>query len=271
MATLNKEYVLIKINDKRLRTQQKIESDLVLFKRHFVECIDGHDENAVKLFFENNPNIKEGRPVRAGYLGHWLTFLNVLKYIVDNDIENLLVLEDDAILSETFIEDLEMYVSHVPDNCDFLMIYDSAPNSNNCFFNKKDVKLRVPQRVKITEDMKKINPDWDIGSDYIVRTYQRFGSVGQVFFNSGAKKIIKLTETNGLGASRWEGKAFDMTIYKYSFEGLLNGYQPNPNHHLNKMITIEETVKGTNNETQIQLTKYVDLGKLLGVDLATIK
>jgi len=204
MATLNKEYVLIKINDKRLRTQQKIQSDLVLFKRHFVECIDGHDEESVKRFFKNNPNIQEKRPMRAGYLGHWLTFLNILKYIVDNDIENLLVLEDDAILSENFIEDLKMYVSNVPDDCDFLMIYDSAPNKNNYLFNKKDVNLRTPQRLQITENMTKIHSDWDIGSDYIVRTYQRFGSVGQVFFKEGAKKIIKLTEQNGLGKSRWK-------------------------------------------------------------------
>jgi GR25 family glycosyltransferase involved in LPS biosynthesis len=263
MATLNKEYVLIKINDKRLRTQQKIESDLQSFTRHYVECIDGHNEEDVKRFFKNNTNIKERRPMRAGYLGHWLTFLNILKYIVDNNINNLLVLEDDAILSKTFIEDLEIYISHVPEDWDFLMIYDSAPNKNNYLFNKKDVNLRTPQRFKITEDMKKIHSDWDIGSSHIVRTYQRFGSVGQVFSNSGAKKIIKLTEQNGLGKSRWEGKAFDMTMYQYSFEGLINGYQPNPNHHLNKMITIEETIKGTNNETQIQLTKYIHLDKIL--------
>jgi GR25 family glycosyltransferase involved in LPS biosynthesis len=271
MATLNKEYVLVKINDKRLKTQQKIQSDLSSFKRHYVECIDGHNEEAVKDFFKKNQNIKESRPMRAGYLGHWLTFLNILTYIVENNIDNLLVLEDDAILSETFIQDLEMYMSYVPEDCDFLMIYDSVPNKNNYLFNKKDVNLRVPQRVKITEDMINIHPDWDIGSKYIVRTYQRFGSVGQVFFNSGAKKIIKLTEKNGLGKSRWEGKAFDMTMYQYSFEGLINGYQPNPKHHLNKMITIEETIKGTSNETQIQLTKSVNLEKILGVDLANPK
>lgn len=271
MAKLNKHYILVKINDKRLKTQEKIESDLSSFYRHSVECIDGHDEEAVIKFFKNNKNIKDARPIRAGYLGHWLTFLNILKYIVDNDIDHLLVLEDDAILSETFVDDLEMYMHHLPEDCDFFMIYDSAPNSNNYFFNKKDVNLRVPQRVKITEDLKKIHSDWEIGSDYIVRTYQRFGSVGQVFFNSGAKKIIKLTEENGLGKSRWEGKAFDMTIYHYSFEGLLNGYQPNPNHHLNKMITIEETVKGASNETQIQLTKYINLEKLLGLSLDKTK
>jgi GR25 family glycosyltransferase involved in LPS biosynthesis len=271
MATLNKGYVLIKINDKRLKTQKKIESDLDSFQRHFVECIDGHNEEAVVRFFKNNINIKERRPTRAGFLGHWLTFLNILNYIIDNKIENLLVLEDDAILSQTFIEDLEMYMSHLPEDYDFFMIYDSEPNKNNYMFSKNDLKMRVPQRFKIDKDPQKIHSDWDIGSNYIVRTYQKFGSVGQVFSNAGAKKIINLVEKNGLGTSRWEVSPFDMTIYKYSFKGLINGYQANPNHHINKMVTIEETIQGTSNETQIQLTKYISLEKLLEVDFGKIK
>ena len=265
MATLNKEYVLIKINDKRLRTQEKIQSDLSLFNRHFVECVDGKDTESVKRFFKNNTNIKETRPTRTGYLGHWLTFLNILKYIIDNNIDNLLVLEDDAILSKTFIDDLEMYMSHIPEDYDFFMIYDSEPNKNNYMFSQYDLKMRIPQRFKIDKDPKQIHSDWNIGSDYIVRTYQRFGSVGQVFSNSGAKKIIKLTEENGLGTSRWEVSPFDMTIYKYSFKRILNGYQANPNHHINKMLTIEETVPGTSNETQIQLTKYINLENILEI------
>ena len=271
MATLNKDYVLIKINDKRLKTQQKIESDLSSFNRHFVECVDGHNEEAVIRFFKNNPNIKEARPTRAGFLGHWLTFLNILQYIIDNNIDNLLVLEDDAILSKTFIQDLEMYMSHLPEDYDFFMIYDSEPNKHNYMFSKDELKMRIPQRFKIDRDPTKVHADWNIDSKYIVRTYQKFGSVGQVFSNSGAKKIMQLTEKNGLGISRWEVRAFDMTMYQYSFRGIINGYQANPIHHINKMITIEETIQGTNNETQIQLTKYISLEKLLGVELGKIR
>lgn len=271
MATLNKDYVLLKINDKRIKTQEKIVSDLSSFNRHFVECIDGHNEDAVKDFFDKNKNIIDARPIRAGYLGHWLTFLNVLKYIVDNNIDNLLVLEDDAILSETFIEDIEFYMSKIPDDYDFFMPYLSIPNKDNYMFSKKDVNLRLPQRTKIFDKDKVIHSDWDIGSEYIVRTYQRFGSVGQIFSNSGARKLIKLTEKNGLGKSRWEGKTFDMTMYQYSFSSIINGYQPNPHHKLKQLITIEETVAGTNNETQIQGTKYIYLDKLLNINLDEVK
>ena len=271
MVKLNKDYVLLKINDKRIKTQEKIVSDLYSFNRHFVDCIDGHNETAVKNFFDKNKNIKDARPIRAGYLGHWLTFLNVLKYIVDNDIDNLLVLEDDAVLSETFIEDINFYMSKIPYDYDFFMPYLSIPNSNNYMFSKKDVNLRLPQRTKILDENKVIHSDWDIGSDHIVRTYQRFGSVGQIFSNAGARKLIELTEKNGLGKSRWEGKTFDMTMYQYSFSEIINGYQPHPHHSLNKLITIEETIPGTNNETQIQGTKYIYLAELLGISLDETK
>lgn len=270
MATLNKDYSIIKINEKRLKTQLKIEQDLSKFTRHYFDCVDGHDQNSVKQFFINNSNIKDIRPTRAGYLGHWISFLNGLNYIIKNDLESLIILEDDAILSKTFIQDLEVYMSNMPEDYDFFMLYESLPNANNYMFSKKDVRLRVPQRVKITEDMKTINSDWDIGSKHIVRTYQRFGSVGQIFSNSGAKKIIELTEKNGFGKSRWQSKPFDMTMYEYSFDGLLNGYQPNPNCELNSLVTIEETIPGTDNETQIQGTKYIHIDKILEKNLDTI-
>lgn len=271
MANLSRDYAIVKINDKRIKTQKKIQEDLASFKQHFPECVDGRDEEAVRLFFSNNPNIKELRPMRYGYLGHWISFLNMLNYIVDNDLESLLVLEDDAILSKTFLYDLDTCMKELPDDYDFFMIYLSIPNSKNYLFSKDDVLKRAPSRVKISDDIVKIHEDWDIGSDHIVRTYQRFGSVGQVFSNKGAKKIIELAEINGFGKSRSQVKPFDMTMYAYSFKGLINGYQPNPLLNMDSLVTINDTIAGTDNETQIQGTKTVYLDKFLGGQDGTTK
>jgi GR25 family glycosyltransferase involved in LPS biosynthesis len=263
MVKLNKDYVIIKINDKRIKTQKQIQQDLVGFNQHFPEFVDGRDKNAVKSFFQNNQNIKELRPMRYGYLGHWISFLNTLVYMINNNIENMLVLEDDAILSKTFINDLNIYMTHMPEDYDFFIIYNSIPNSKNYLFSKNDVSNRVHQRVQIDQNIENIHKDWDIGCSHIVKTYQRFGSVGQIFSLGGAKKIIELTEKNGFGISRWKAKPFDMTMYSYSFNGILNGYQPNPMLGLDSLVTINDTIEGTDNETQIQGTKYVYLTKLL--------
>ena len=267
MANFNKEYSLIKINDKRLKTQKKIEEDLSSFKRHYINCVDGKNEEEIKNFFKENPNIKETRPLRYGYVGHWLTFLNALRYIVDNNIESLLILEDDAILSNTFIKDLETYMKEVPEDYDFFMVYQSLPNIHNCVFPKKRIATNITVHGQSSQNFGTVHPDWQIGSKYVVRTYQSFGSVGQIFSNKGAKKIIELTEKNGFGKSRSLAGSFDRTIYMYSFSDYINGYQPNPYSGLKKLITIENTVKNTDNETQIQGTKRIELDKILVINL----
>jgi GR25 family glycosyltransferase involved in LPS biosynthesis len=265
MVKLKKEYVLIKINDQRQRTQKQIEQKLIDFNRHYVNCVDGKNTQNIINFFNDNPEIKETRPMRYGYIGHWLTFINIFKYIVENNIDQLLVLEDDAILSETFIQDLEIYLSDLPEDYDFFMIYQSLAAIHNCVFSKKELLGRFPLRFRKVKQINTIHTDWDIGSKYIVRAYQSVGSVGQIISYSGAKKMLELTIQNGLGSTRYDSGSLDEVLYVNSKKGILNGYQPNPYSGLNKMITIENPVKGTDTETQLQGTDRIELDKLLGI------
>ena len=259
---------MIKINDIRIDSQSKIEKSLESFNQHFIKCIDGHNEKDVRLFFNNNPNIKENRRTRAGYLGRWLSFLNALNYIVENNLESMLILEDDAILSTTFIDDLEFYMNHVPEDYDFFMAYQSLPHIHNSEFPKARIASRITVHGQVSNNFGKIHEDWQIGSKYVVRAYQSFGSAGVIFSNSGAKKIIELTEKNGLGKNRIDGgsyRNFDRTIYMYSFDGLLNGYQPSPYSGLKKLITIPNAIPGTPTASQTWKTEYIYLDKVLGL------
>lgn len=268
MAKLNKDFCIIKINDMRLENQNEIVKQLSDFNEHKIRCIDGHNEDEVRLFFKNNTKIKEIRKTRAGYLGHWLSFLNALNYIVDNNLESLLILEDDAILSKTFVEDLELYMSEVPENYDFFMAYQLLPQIHNCEFSNKRVSSNVTTNGQSSNNFGKIHEDWQIGSKYVLKLYQSFGSVGQIFSNAGAKKIIKLTEANGLGKNRIDNgtfRNFDRTISMYSFKGLLNGYQPNPYSGLKKLITVPKAIPDTPTASQTWKTKYIYLDKVLGI------
>jgi GR25 family glycosyltransferase involved in LPS biosynthesis len=269
LAKLNKDFCIIKINDFRLESQNKIVELLSDFKQHNIHCVDGNNEDAVKLFFNNNTKIKEIRKTRAGYLGHWLSFLNALNYIVDNNLESLLILEDDAILSKSFVKDLELYMPEVPEDYDFFMAYQLLPQIHNCEFSRQRVSSNITTNGQASNNFGKIHEDWQIGSQNVVRAYQTFGSVGQIFSNAGAKKIIKLTEKNGLGKNRIDNgtfRNFDRTIYMYSFRGLLNGYQPNPYSGLKKLITIPKANPNTPTASQTWKTKYIYLDKVLGYD-----
>lgn len=266
MAQLNKDFAIVKINDIRIESQKKIENDLESFTKHTFKCIDGHNESDVIQFFKDHPSIREDRNTRAGYLGHWLSFLNSLYYIVENNLDSLLVLEDDAILSTTFIQDLELYMQHVPEDYDFFAVYQFLPHIHNSEFPKSRISMNITTHGQSSNNFGKIHEDWQIGSKYIVRTYQNIGSAGHIFSNKGAKKIIELTEINGLGRNRRDAgsfRNFDKTLYNYSFKGLLNGYQPSPYSGLKKLITVPNVVKDTITASQTAKTPYIILNEIL--------
>lgn len=266
MANLGNDYLMVKINDNRKRLQTQIETKMSSFNRHYVECVDGRDLDSIIKFFNNNPEIKETRPMRYGYIGHWLTFLNIFKYMVNNNIESLIVLEDDAVLSETFIDDLKKYMQDVPEDYDFFMAYQSLPAIHNCVFPRKRLLSKVPVTGQSSSEFGTIHPDWQIGSKLVLRAYQTVGSVGQVFSLSGAKKFLELTEKNGLGTSRHFLCSFDQAMYIYSKSGIVDGYQPSPYSGIKKLITIEKSIPDTDTQTQLQGTKRVELDKLLGIE-----
>jgi len=266
LAKLNKDFAIIRINDIRINNQNKIRQQLSSFKEHSFKCIDGHSEEDVINFFEMHPNIKETRKTRAGYLGHWLSFLNALYYIVDNNLESLMTIEDDAILSETFIDDLSLYMSHVPEDYDFFAVYQFLPHIHNSEFSRERLFSKITTHGQSSHNFGQIHNDWQIGSKYVVRSYQNVGSAGHIFSNAGAKKIISLTEQNGLGKNRLDAGAFrnfDRTIYNYSFKGLLNGYQPSPYSGLKKLITVPHIAGETDILSQTHKTPYVMLNEIL--------
>jgi GR25 family glycosyltransferase involved in LPS biosynthesis len=266
MAKLNKDFAVVKINDIRIASQKKIEENLSSFTQHKFQCIDGHNEEDVKRFFKDHPTIKERRNTRAGYLGHWLSFLNALYYIVDNNLESLLVLEDDAILSTTFIQDLELYMEHVPDDYDFFAAYQFLPHIHNSEFPKARIATKISVHGQPSNNFGKIHEDWQIGSKYVVRAYQNLGSAGHIFSNRGAKKMIELTEINGLGKNRLDAgsfRNFDKTLYNYSFKELLKGYQPSPYSGLKKLITVSNAINDTSTASQTHKTPYIVLDEIL--------
>jgi GR25 family glycosyltransferase involved in LPS biosynthesis len=266
MAKLNKNYAIIKINDIRIENQKKIQSELISFNYHTFKCIDGHNEEDVRDFFKDHPSIKETRRTRAGYLGHWLSFLNALYYIIDNNLESLLVLEDDAILSTTFIQDLELYMEHVPDDYDFFAVYQFLPHIHNSEFPRARLFSKTTTHGQSSHNFGQIHSDWQIGSKYVVRSYQNVGSAGYIFSSAGAKKIISLTEQNGLGKNRFDSNSFrnfDRTIYNYSFQGLLSGYQPSPYSNLKKLITVPHVTGEIDTLSQTHKTPYVFLDQIL--------
>lgn len=261
MAKLNKDYTLVKINNVRERIQSQIDNSLKEFIKHDIEFIDGNNEKQVNSFFIKNKNINEVRPQRAGVVGHWMTSYNIFKYIVENDIDRLLVIEDDAILSPTFVRDLEICINELPDDFDFFTAYQDIPGLYNCVLPKSLIVGRTPVKDQPKPDANYIHPDWDIGSELIVKAYQKRGTVAYIISKNAAQLMIDSIIKNGFGVSRSYGTTIEEPLYLLSIKDKVLGYQMNPYAKMDKLVTIEKTVPGTDTESQIRDTPYLHLNK----------
>lgn len=129
-----------------------------------------------------------------GEYGIWVSTIRLWKYIVDNKIERLLVLEDDILLKENFVESLNLCIKDLPEDFDFLSLY---------YFSEQNYP---------TEET-------DIGSNFIQKSNYQYSAAQAILYScAGAKKLLKLFYRKGMEYTT------DCFIYRQSLEGLVNGY-----------------------------------------------
>jgi GR25 family glycosyltransferase involved in LPS biosynthesis len=95
-----------------------------------IEFINGNLVDAWKILEDNGINVYawnpyDGRTSEAlpGEYGVMASTLNLWKYIVNNKIDRLLVIEDDIILQSDFIEKFNKCLNDLPENFDLLSLY----------------------------------------------------------------------------------------------------------------------------------------------------
>lgn len=150
-------------------------------------------------------------PPVPGEYGVLISFLNMLEYIVEKDIDDLLLIEDDVTLNDNFINTLDLCIKDLPINYDFLSL--AYPNEQN-----------------------HVSDETDIGLEHIHRSYNQFaGNMATVFSKNGAKKIIKIIKRFGMEYNS------DSIIFKNSAMKSLNGYSVKPSD--TRLVTHSNTFK----------------------------
>ena len=129
-----------------------------------------------------------------GEYGVWVSTINLWKHIVDNKIEKFLVLEDDIVLQENFVEKFNLCLKDLPEHFDFLSFYYFLGHNN-------------------------VDDNTEIGSENIHKSNNQY-SAGQcmLYSYSGAKKLLKLIKRKGLEYTS------DCFIYNQVHCNILNGY-----------------------------------------------
>lgn len=196
------KYTIMHVND---RAKNNIDFNKNILK-NFEYCdkikfIDGNIENGWDILnrigIETNTwSPYDGRKTNPlpGEYGVWVSTINLWQYVVDNKIDKLLVLEDDIILQENFVENFNLYLNDLPNDFDFLSFY---------YFSKQN----------------NVDDNTEIGSEYIHKSNNQYSAAQCILYSySGAKKLLKLIKRKGIEYTN------DCFIYKQAQVGLINGY-----------------------------------------------
>jgi GR25 family glycosyltransferase involved in LPS biosynthesis len=196
------KYTIIYVNDRAIENMNGNHKILDSFNYiDEIEYFDGNSGNAWDII--NHKGIKQdvwnpydGRTLAPlpGELGVWVSTINVLEYIVSNKIDKMLVLEDDIILQNNFLNNFQKCLNDIPEDFDFFSLYYFDGQNN------------------ITEQT-------EIGSDHIHKSLNQYSAGQAILYSySGAKKLLKLIYRKGIEYTT------DCFIFKQSQLNLLNGY-----------------------------------------------
>ena len=139
-------------------------------------------------------------------LAIWATTISILNYIVDNDIDSLLVLEDDAVLLDDFVEVYSKCVDDLPTTFDLFSAYS--------------LKFIYGDNQILQHNF--LRDECDIGSKYIHKAYDAAaGCQAMLYSLSGAKTILKSIKNDGINTDsdififeRCRSKTFDSYIIR---------------------------------------------------------
>ena len=201
------KYTIIHVNDRAKENMEYNKS--VLKDLEYADDIDffnGNTGNAWDVLNHRKArtdvwNPYDGRtfPPLPGEYGIWVSTINVWDYIIDRDIDSMLVLEDDVRLIKTAQDNLKIFMSELPNDWDFLSLY---------YFDGQNGSDEAT----------------DIGARHIHKSTNQ-ASAGQaiIYSKSGAKKLRKLVQRKGIEYTS------DCFVFEQSRIGAVNGYSIVPN------------------------------------------
>jgi GR25 family glycosyltransferase involved in LPS biosynthesis len=169
----NIDYHVIYINDERKENRDLIDK-VLNGRKHLIKSLNAKDENELNLFYSKNPEFKlSWTEFKPGEIGNFGSHYNAWKYVIENDLDNLLIFEDDCLVDENFIFIYNDLMSLVPIDYDIFSIF---------------IDSNQYPRFK----------DSDFINNKIAKGYQDWSTLCYAVSQSGAKKLIQEVKDNGM-------------------------------------------------------------------------
>lgn len=196
-------YVIVKINDRALDNCNTIEMIMKSSKQYKFSFINEQEDVIEKFLLKHNIKINWDkkffiRDYLKGELGVTASFVLIYQYMIDNNIDKLLVFEDDAVLKDNFLNNLYYCNKDLPDDFDYLVSSTTFPNA------------RI---------LTQINADILINSKYICKSHLQNSDLRVTLYSkNGVKKILNFLKQFGFVCP------IDTFIFNLTRKNYLNGY-----------------------------------------------
>lgn len=196
------KYTIMHINDRAKKNMDKNKNILKEFEYiNDIEYFNGNIGNGYDVLNDKGINLNVWNPYDGrtslplpGEYGVMVSTMNIWEYISKNKIDKVLVLEDDVILQDDFVEKLKKCINDLPSDFDILSLY---------YFSEQN----------------SVDENTEIGSEYIHKSNNQYSAAQAILYSyAGAKKLLKLFKRKGYEYTN------DCFIYRQAHEGLINAY-----------------------------------------------
>lgn len=190
-------YQIISINEDRAKNKDAINEILSNHNNLYLYSIYAADDDIRNKFFKDNPEFKiSWGGFKLGELGNFASHFLVWKYLINSDMNEILVFEDDTDISEDFIEKINIYYSTLPKDWDIFSIF-----------------VHHNQYDRFTES----------NESTVVKAYQDWSTLCYLVSKSGAQKLYDYVVKNGMDYPT------DWFIFRHAENNNFNVYTLNPN------------------------------------------
>jgi GR25 family glycosyltransferase involved in LPS biosynthesis len=201
-------YHIVSIDDSRKINKDKLRN-FINGKEVEIPCLNARIESNVDKFFQENPEVKlTWQGLKAGEIGCFGSHYLAWKYLKNSSLKMLTVFEDDIIVHDNFKEQYNNLINNAPKNWDIISIFVD-PNQYPRFDKNQKVNY------------------------YIAKGYQDWSTLGYIISKSGAEKICKFVEENGIN------QPVDWYIFRNGHEGHFNVYTLPP--YIRSSLEIDHT------------------------------
>lgn len=187
------DYHVIYINDERKENRDQIHK-IVNGNLRNIFSLNANLTEEIDKFYTNNNSFKiawEG--FKLGELGNFASHYCAWNYVIDNDLDSLLVFEDDVVMHDDFMEKYNTIVDNLPEDYDVMSVFVD-PN-------------QYPR----------YRPDHRI-NDYIARGYQDWSTLCYIVSRQGANKLVQYVNSVGMDHPT------DWFIFRKGHKGIFNVY-----------------------------------------------